>query len=202
MLFLCVEQGKPVNTGVIYIYQSYRYSNKNLTKFKERLENDNVNHMVKNLSENPWYLINFSKPCLSLSLRYNQQALSLDFLELLERFIPSDYELKLLQNYEKEGRPLEDLSEEDRFIMRFGKIKRLAQRISTLTFMGNFSDTVKRLQPVSAEVNKFIFPHWHYILLVPFYQINTSCSNAFCSNWTPSSQPLYPSSLPPSWRSS
>ncbi|XP_066498557.1 formin-like protein 1 [Hoplias malabaricus] len=78
---------------------------------------------------------------------YDQQALSLDFLELLERFIPSDYELKLLQNYEKEGRPLEDLSEEDRFLMRFGKIKRLAQRISTLTFMGNFADTVKRLQP-------------------------------------------------------
>ncbi|KAI4878563.1 hypothetical protein NFI96_021151, partial [Prochilodus magdalenae] len=78
---------------------------------------------------------------------YDQQALSLDFLELLERFIPSDYELKLLQNYEKEGRSLEELSEEDRFIMRFGKIKRLAQRISTLTFMGNFSDTVKRLQP-------------------------------------------------------
>uniref|UniRef100_A0AAR2LPY4 Formin-like 1a n=1 Tax=Pygocentrus nattereri TaxID=42514 RepID=A0AAR2LPY4_PYGNA len=84
--------------------------------------------------------------CTAIEM-YDQQALSLDFLELLERFIPSDYELKLLQNYEKEGRPLEELSEEDRFIMRFGKIKRLAQRISTLTFMGNFSDTVKRLQP-------------------------------------------------------
>ncbi|KAK2829645.1 hypothetical protein Q7C36_017635 [Tachysurus vachellii] len=78
---------------------------------------------------------------------YDQQALSLDFLELLERFIPSDYEMKLLQNYVKEGRNLEDLSDEDRFIMSFGKIPRLAQRISTLTFMGNFPETVKRLQP-------------------------------------------------------
>ncbi|KAK3553208.1 hypothetical protein QTP86_031815 [Hemibagrus guttatus] len=78
---------------------------------------------------------------------YDQQALSLDFLELLERFIPSDYEMKLLQNYVKEGRSLDDLSEEDRFIMSFGKIPRLAQRISTLTFMGNFPETVKRLQP-------------------------------------------------------
>uniref|UniRef100_A0A8C2FPL4 Formin-like 1a n=1 Tax=Cyprinus carpio TaxID=7962 RepID=A0A8C2FPL4_CYPCA len=72
---------------------------------------------------------------------------SLDFLELLERFIPSEYEMKLLQNYEKEGRPLEDLSEEDRFISRFGKIPRLAQRINTLTFMGNFPESMKRLQP-------------------------------------------------------
>ncbi|CAB1341732.1 unnamed protein product [Coregonus sp. 'balchen'] len=78
---------------------------------------------------------------------YDQQSLGLDFLELLERFVPSDYELKLLQNYEKEGRPLDELSEEDRFMMRFGKIPRLAQRINTLTFMGNFPESVKRLHP-------------------------------------------------------
>lgn len=99
----------------------------------------------------PYYLTSLP-PSLLLSLllsRYDQQALGLDFLELLERFVPSDYELKLLQNYEKEGRPLDDLAEEDRFMMRFGKIPRLAQRISTLTFMGNFPESVKRLQPVS-----------------------------------------------------
>ncbi|KTG42084.1 hypothetical protein cypCar_00010522, partial [Cyprinus carpio] len=79
--------------------------------------------------------------------RYDQQSLSLDFLELLERFIPSEFEMKLLQNYEKEGRPLEDLSDEDRFMVRFGKIPRLAQRINTLTFMGNFPESMKRLQP-------------------------------------------------------
>ncbi|XP_059413662.1 formin-like protein 1 isoform X2 [Carassius carassius] len=84
--------------------------------------------------------------CIAIE-RYDQQSLSLDFLELLERFIPSEYEMKLLQNYEKEGRSLEDLSDEDRFISRFGKIPRLAQRINTLTFMGNFPESMKRLQP-------------------------------------------------------
>ncbi|XP_056143205.1 formin-like protein 1 isoform X2 [Lampris incognitus] len=78
---------------------------------------------------------------------YDQHALALDFLELMERFIPSDYERKLLLNYEKEGRPLEELSDEDQFMIRFGKISRLSQRINTLTFMGNFPETVKRLQP-------------------------------------------------------
>lgn len=83
--------------------------------------------------------------------RYDQQALAIDFLELLEHFIPSDFEMKLLVNYEKDGRPLDDLTDEDRFILRFGKIPRLAQRINTLTFMGNFPETVKRLQPVSRQ---------------------------------------------------
>uniref|UniRef100_A0A672R8Q7 Formin like 1 n=1 Tax=Sinocyclocheilus grahami TaxID=75366 RepID=A0A672R8Q7_SINGR len=90
--------------------------------------------------------------------RYDQQSLSLDFLELLERFIPSEYEMKLLQNYEKEGRPLEDLSEEDRFMSRFGKIPRLAQRINTLTFMGNFPESMKRLQPVSLHHSLAVVP--------------------------------------------
>lgn len=67
--------------------------------------------------------------------------------------------MKLLQNYEKEGRPLEDLSEEDRFISRFGKIPRLAQRINTLTFMGNFPESVKRLQPVSSHHSSAGVPH-------------------------------------------
>lgn len=75
--------------------------------------------------------------------------MSVDFLEILVPFIPSDYEMKLLVNYEKDGRPLEELTDEDQFILRFGKIPRLTQRINTFTFMGNFPDTVKRLQPVS-----------------------------------------------------
>lgn len=78
---------------------------------------------------------------------YNQKALSLDFLELLERFIPTEYEMRLIGSYEGEGRPLDELSEEDRFMVRFSKIPRLPQHISTLTFMGNFPDSVQLMQP-------------------------------------------------------
>uniref|UniRef100_A0A3Q4MX81 Formin-like 1a n=1 Tax=Neolamprologus brichardi TaxID=32507 RepID=A0A3Q4MX81_NEOBR len=84
--------------------------------------------------------------CTAIEM-YDQQSLSIDFLELLEPFIPSDFEMKLLANYEKDGRPLDELTNEDQFVLRFGKIPRLNQRINTLTFMGNFPDSVKRLQP-------------------------------------------------------
>uniref|UniRef100_A0A8C4H720 Formin-like 1a n=1 Tax=Dicentrarchus labrax TaxID=13489 RepID=A0A8C4H720_DICLA len=87
-----------------------------------------------------------SRICTAIET-YDQQSLSVDFLELLEPFIPSDYEMKLLVNYEKDGRPLEELTNEDQFVLCFGKIPRLTQRINTLTFMGNFPDSVKRLQP-------------------------------------------------------
>lgn len=35
-------------------------------------------------------------------------------------------------------------------MVRFSKIPRLSQRISTLTFMGNFSESVQLIQPVSS----------------------------------------------------
>lgn len=94
------------------------------------------------------YIQNLHRP-----RRYNLKALSLDFLELLERFIPTEYEMKLIHNYECEGRPLDELSEEDRFMVRFSKIPRLSQRISTLTFMGNFPESVQLIQPVSPRLN-------------------------------------------------
>ena len=82
--------------------------------------------------------------------RYNLNALSLDFLELLERFIPTEQELRLIRGYEREGRPLDELSEEDRFMVRFAKIPRLRQRIGALTFMGNFPEIVRLIRPVSS----------------------------------------------------
>lgn len=87
-------------------------------------------------------------------LRYDQKSLSIDFLELLSHFTPTDYEMKLLVNYEKDGRPMEELADEDKFVLNLGRIPRLQQRLNTLTFMGNFPDTVKCLQPVSSHTEE------------------------------------------------
>ena len=90
--------------------------------------------------------------------RYDLPALSLDFLELLERFIPTDYEMKLIQDFEHEGRAPDELSEEDRFMIRFSKIPRLPQRISTLTFMGNLPESIQLIQPVRSH-HTHVPPH-------------------------------------------
>lgn len=80
--------------------------------------------------------------------RYNQKALSLDFLELLECLIPTEYEMRLICGYESEGGPVGELSKEGRFMVPFSQILRLPQHISTLTFMGNFPDSVQLIQAV------------------------------------------------------
>ncbi|XP_054565752.1 formin-like protein 1 [Eptesicus fuscus] len=78
---------------------------------------------------------------------YDLQALSLDFLELLTRFLPTEYERTLIARFERDQRPMEELSEEDQFMLRFSRIPRLPERMAALTFMGNFPDTVQLLMP-------------------------------------------------------
>ncbi|XP_040845250.1 formin-like protein 1 isoform X1 [Ochotona curzoniae] len=78
---------------------------------------------------------------------YDLQTLGLDFLELLTRFLPTDYERSLIARFEREQRPLEELSEEDRFMLRFSRIPRLPERMATLTFLGNFPETAQLLMP-------------------------------------------------------
>lgn len=56
--------------------------------------------------------------------------------------------MKLLRQYERDRKPLEALSDEDRFMMQFSRIERLNQRMSIMIFMGNFSDNIQMLTPV------------------------------------------------------
>ncbi|XP_071674155.1 formin-like protein 1 isoform X3 [Patagioenas fasciata] len=78
---------------------------------------------------------------------YDQQALSLDFLELLLRFLPTEYERTLIAKFEREQQPLEELSDEDQFLIRFSRIPRLAERMNVMIFLGNFNDTAQLLMP-------------------------------------------------------
>ncbi|XP_042200149.1 formin-like protein 3 isoform X1 [Callorhinchus milii] len=78
---------------------------------------------------------------------YDLKTLPLDFVECLNRFLPLEAEVKLLKQYEKERKPLDDLSNEDRFMLQFCKIERLPQRMTIMTFIGNFADNLQMLNP-------------------------------------------------------
>uniref|UniRef100_A0AAR2KD67 Formin-like 1a n=1 Tax=Pygocentrus nattereri TaxID=42514 RepID=A0AAR2KD67_PYGNA len=137
-LFKTKAQSPPTDIGTLKMKVAHKASSKVSLLEPNRAKNLAITLRKGGLDAN--------QICTAIET-YNLDALNLDFLELLERFIPSDYELKLIHNYEREGRSLMELSEEDRFMVRFGKIPRLTQRISTLTFMGNFSESVKLVQP-------------------------------------------------------
>uniref|UniRef100_A0A3Q4BZ86 Uncharacterized protein n=1 Tax=Mola mola TaxID=94237 RepID=A0A3Q4BZ86_MOLML len=78
---------------------------------------------------------------------FDLRTIRVDFVECLMRFLPTEAEMKLLRQYERDRKPLEALSDEDRFMMQFSRIERLNQRMSIMTFMGNFNDNVQMLTP-------------------------------------------------------
>lgn len=80
--------------------------------------------------------------------RFDLRTVRVDFVECLMRFLPTEAEVKLLRQYERDRKPLEALSDEDRFMMQFSRIERLSQRMTIMTFMGNFADNVQMLTPV------------------------------------------------------
>lgn len=86
--------------------------------------------------------------CLFPVCSFDLRTVRVDFVECLTRFLPTEAEVKLLRQYERDRKPPEALSDEDRFMMQFSRIERLSQRMSIMTFMGNFSDNVQMLTPV------------------------------------------------------
>uniref|UniRef100_A0A8C3I4N7 Formin like 3 n=1 Tax=Chrysemys picta bellii TaxID=8478 RepID=A0A8C3I4N7_CHRPI len=81
---------------------------------------------------------------------FDLQTLPVDFVECLMRFLPTEAEVKLLRQYEKERKPLEELADEDRFMLHFSKVERLAQRMGIMAFLGNFHENLQMLTPVRA----------------------------------------------------
>lgn len=82
------------------------------------------------------------------SYRFDLQTLPVDFVECLMRFLPTEAEVKLLRQYERERQPLEELAAEDRFMLLFSKVERLTQRMAGMAFLGNFQDNLQMLTPV------------------------------------------------------
>ncbi|TNN82485.1 Formin-like protein 3 [Liparis tanakae] len=79
--------------------------------------------------------------------KFDLKALPVDFVECLMRFLPTENEVKVFRQYERERRPLDQLAEEDRFMFFFSRIERLTQRMNIITFVGNFSDNINMLTP-------------------------------------------------------
>ncbi|XP_029790446.1 formin-like protein 2 isoform X5 [Suricata suricatta] len=78
---------------------------------------------------------------------FDLKTLPVDFVECLMRFLPTENEVKVFRLYERERKPVENLSDEDRFMMQFSKIERLMQKMTIMAFIGNFAESIQMLTP-------------------------------------------------------
>lgn len=68
------------------------------------------------------------------------EQISLDRIEILSRssMIPSEQNVQACQDYQLQGKSLEALSEEDRYLCEIGKVARLDQKVKILAYLKNF----------------------------------------------------------------
>jgi hypothetical protein len=79
------------------------------------------------------------------------KQLSLENVELLQKMIPTDQEIKLFKEYVIEKKNVNVLTEEDKFVLNLTKIERLASKLSIMSYMGNFVDSIHLISPVSSS---------------------------------------------------
>lgn len=69
--------------------------------------------------------------------RLDIEQLSLDSIEILMRMVPTDQEIQEYREYEAQCKPLEALTDEDRFLCQMGKVDRLEQKVRIMFYMKN-----------------------------------------------------------------
>ncbi|XP_051156890.1 formin-like protein isoform X3 [Leptopilina boulardi] len=75
------------------------------------------------------------------------KVLSLENVELLQRMVPTDQEIKVYREYIINKKNVNLLTEEDKFLMQLGKVERISSKLSIMNYIGNFFDNLHLITP-------------------------------------------------------
>ena len=75
------------------------------------------------------------------------KTISNDTIELLQRMIPVEAEVKAYREYSAAGKDIEKLTDEDKLMRQFSAVERFATKLQIMSFMSGFDDVVKMVKP-------------------------------------------------------
>lgn len=78
------------------------------------------------------------------------KKLSLENVELLQKMVPTDAEVKSYKEYIIERKDQQLLTEEDKFMLQLSRVERISSKLAIMNYMGNFVDSVHLISPVSS----------------------------------------------------
>jgi len=74
-------------------------------------------------------------------------VLKFDLIEVLQRMVPSEQEVKLYKEYVASKKNPDLLTEEDKFLLTLSKIERLSTKLAVMAYIANFSEVSTVIQP-------------------------------------------------------
>ncbi|XP_069966996.1 formin-like protein isoform X3 [Bactrocera oleae] len=75
------------------------------------------------------------------------KKLSLENVELLQKMVPTDVEVKSYKEYIAERKDQNLLTEEDKFMLQLSRVERISSKLSIMNYMGNFFDCLHLISP-------------------------------------------------------
>ncbi|XP_067643803.1 formin-like protein isoform X1 [Eurosta solidaginis] len=75
------------------------------------------------------------------------KKLSLENVELLQKMVPTDVEVKTYKEYIAERKDQNLLTEEDKFMLQLSRVERISSKLSIMNYMGNFFDCLHLISP-------------------------------------------------------
>lgn len=75
------------------------------------------------------------------------KTLSVDTVEVLQRMVPLDQEIKAFREYNTAGKDVELLTEEDKLMRQFSCVERFGTKLQIMSFMAAFKDNVAAVRP-------------------------------------------------------
>ncbi|CAH2048825.1 unnamed protein product, partial [Iphiclides podalirius] len=75
------------------------------------------------------------------------KQLPLESVEILQRMVPTEAEQKAYKEYVSEKKNVNQLTEEDKFLMQLTKVERISAKLSIMSYMGNFFDNIHLITP-------------------------------------------------------
>ncbi|XP_023173071.2 formin-like protein isoform X3 [Drosophila hydei] len=75
------------------------------------------------------------------------KKLSLENVELLQKMVPTDAEVKAYKEFIIERKDQQLLTEEDKFMLQLSRVERISSKLAIMNYMGNFVDSVHLISP-------------------------------------------------------
>lgn len=75
------------------------------------------------------------------------KTLSQDYVEILLRMVPNEAEVKAYREYEQSRKPVDALTDEDKFLLQLTKVERLQQKLNIMSYIANFPENIKLITP-------------------------------------------------------
>ena len=82
------------------------------------------------------------------------QVLNADAVELLQRMVPNEEEIKAYRKFDLDRKDYNELTEEDQIMRHFSYVKRFEKKLHIMAYMASFEENVALLKPQIAVVTE------------------------------------------------